>query len=121
MDFTHGNATYYRRHYLEIISASTNQIVDSLLSMDPRLKKLAEMGISETEPTFLGKEFSKNFLISKSFEYNLFLIIAIFIVLFIFIIFKYKIKIFNILIINKYLYYIIILYIFILLNYKIKI
>ena len=71
MDFTHGNATYYRRHYLEIISASTNQIVDSLLSMDPRLKKLAEMGISETEPTFLGKEFSKNFLI-KNFQKYIF-------------------------------------------------
>jgi hypothetical protein len=60
IDFTHGNATYYRRHYVEILgNAAFVQYVDNLLSSDLRLKKMAESGLTETEPTFLSNYISE--------------------------------------------------------------
>jgi len=50
LDFTQGNASYYRRHYIEFYAQNFAQHVERLLEFDPRLKQLAEFGLAETSP-----------------------------------------------------------------------
>eukprot|EP00026_Physarum_polycephalum_P008440 Phypoly_transcript_08526.p1 GENE.Phypoly_transcript_08526~~Phypoly_transcript_08526.p1 ORF type:complete len:445 (+),score=88.76 Phypoly_transcript_08526:86-1420(+) len=50
LDFTQGNASYYRRHYIEFFVQNFAQHVERLLEFDPRLKQLAEYGLAEISP-----------------------------------------------------------------------
>lgn len=54
LDFTQGNASYYRRHYIEFYVQDFASHVERLLEFDPRLKQLAEYGLAEisNDPSF---------------------------------------------------------------------
>eukprot|EP00026_Physarum_polycephalum_P007767 Phypoly_transcript_07833.p1 GENE.Phypoly_transcript_07833~~Phypoly_transcript_07833.p1 ORF type:complete len:430 (+),score=69.82 Phypoly_transcript_07833:3-1292(+) len=54
LDFTQGNASYFRRHYIEFHVSNFSQHVEQLLEFDPRLKQLAEYGLAEVsaDPSF---------------------------------------------------------------------
>lgn len=53
IDFTQGNATYYKRHYIELISGNFSTQIEQLMISDSRIKKLVATSLIGAQATFL--------------------------------------------------------------------